>query len=81
LRASIQQALAVPFDVLDAGGQRVAGGITGQPVRVPEGVFTVVVRAAGTPITIRDVRVRAGGFTKVALRKEGQEIGVRVIGP
>jgi len=81
LRQGIEQALAVPFDVLDAAGTPVGGGITGQPVRVPAGVYTVVVRAAGTPITVRDVRVSAGGFTKVALRKEGQEIGVQVIGP
>jgi len=81
LRQSIEQALAVPFDVLDAAGTRVGGGITGQPVRVSAGIYTVVVRAAGTAITVRDVRIQANGFTKVALRKEGQEIGVRVIGP
>ncbi|HXF82145.1 MAG TPA: VWA domain-containing protein [bacterium] len=81
LRQSIEQALAVPFDVLDAAGTRIGGGITGQPVRVSAGIYTVVVRAAGTAITVRDVRIQANGFTKVALRKEGQEIGVRVIGP
>ncbi|MDQ7842432.1 MAG: VWA domain-containing protein [Armatimonadota bacterium] len=81
LRQSIEQALAVPFDVLDAAGARVGGGITGQPVRVPAGVYTVMVRAAGPPMTVREVRVIPGGFTKVALRKEGQEVGVQVIGP
>jgi hypothetical protein len=48
---------------------------------VPEGVYTVVVRAAGQPITIADVRVAQGQFTRVELKKEGQEVGTRVLGP
>lgn len=82
LRQAIEQSLAVPYEVLDASGARVAGGLTGQDnVKVPEGIYTVRVQAAGAPIVIRDVRIRQGGFTKIALKKEGQEVGVRVIGP
>lgn len=44
---------------------------------MPEGVYTVTVRAAGKPIVIPNVRVRYNGSTKVALKKEGQEVGVR----
>ena len=82
LRGAIAQALAVPYDVLDAAGSRVASGLTGQePIAVPEGVYTLVVRAAGTPITIADVRVAHDQFTRVELKKEGQEVGTRVLGP
>jgi tetratricopeptide (TPR) repeat protein len=48
---------------------------------VPEGVYTLIVRAAGTPITIADVRVTYDQFTRVELKKEGQEVGTRVLGP
>ncbi|MGH7753510.1 MAG: vWA domain-containing protein, partial [Gemmatimonadales bacterium] len=82
LRTAIQQSLAIPYEVRDAAGVRVAGGLTGEaPVRVPEGIYTVTVRAAGKPIVVPNVRVRYQAFTKVALRKEGQQIGVRVVGP
>jgi hypothetical protein len=30
---------------------------------------------------VPNVRVRYQAFTKVALRKEGQQIGVKVVGP
>jgi len=82
LQQAIQQSLAIPYEVRDAAGVRVAGGLTGEaPVRVPEGIYTVTVRTAGTPIVVPNVRVRYQAFTKVALRKEGQQIGVRVVGP
>ncbi|MDQ7848883.1 MAG: VWA domain-containing protein [Armatimonadota bacterium] len=82
LTQAIQQSLAVPYDVLDAAGRRVGGGLTGQgPIELPEGIFTVVVRAAGEPITVPGVRVALNGFTKVVLKKEGREVGVQVLGP
>ena len=82
LRGAIEQALAVPYDVLDAAGSRVASGLTGQgAIAVPEGVYTVVVRAAGKPITIADVRITHDQFTRVELKKEGQEVGTQVLGP
>jgi Mg-chelatase subunit ChlD len=82
LRQAIQQSLAIPYEVRDAAGVRVAGGLTGEaPIQVPEGIYTVTVRAAGKPIVVPNVRVRYQAFTKVALRKEGQQIGVQVIGP
>ncbi|HLE77623.1 MAG TPA: hypothetical protein VJA65_04340 [bacterium] len=58
LTRAIQESLAVPYEVQDFAGEVVARGTTGQAAAsVPEGVYTIVVRAAGTPITVRDVRV------------------------
>jgi Mg-chelatase subunit ChlD len=82
LTQAIQQALAVPYDVVDAAGTRVGTGVTGQDrIALPEGVYTIIVRASGTPIFVPDVRIAPGGFTKVVLRKEGQEVGIQVQGP
>jgi len=82
LTQAIEQSLAVPYEVLDASGARVGGGVTGQDrTALPEGVYTVVVRAAGSPITINNVRIAQRAFTKVVLKKEGQEVGVQVQGP
>ncbi len=82
LTQAIQQALAVPYEVLDAAGARVAGGLTGQGrIDVPEGVYSILIHAAGQPIMVPGVRVTPGAFTKVVLKKEGREIGVQVQGP
>ncbi len=82
LREAIQRSLAVPYDVQDATGTKVGGGLAGEaPIQVPEGIYTVTVQAAGKPIVVPNVRVRYNGSMKVALKKEGQEIGVQVIGP
>ncbi|HEU5300255.1 MAG TPA: VWA domain-containing protein [bacterium] len=82
LRQAIQQSLAVPYDVRDAAGVRVAGGLTGEaPVAVPEGIYTVTLQTAGKPIVVANVRVRHQSLTKITLRKEGQEVGVHVQGP
>ena len=68
--------------MLDAASHRVAHGLTDQePVAVPEGIYTVVVRASGAPITLADVQVAHDQFTRVELKKEGQEVGTRVLGP
>jgi len=82
LRQAIQQSLAVPYEVQDVAGTKVAGGLTGETaISVPEGMYTVSVNAAGTPIVIPNVRVRHNGSTRVTLRKEGQEVGVQIQGP
>jgi Mg-chelatase subunit ChlD len=82
LRGAIEQALAVPYEVLEAAGSPVASGHVGQgAISVPEGVYTVVVRAAGKPLTIVDVRVAHDQFTRVELKKEGQEVGIQVLAP
>jgi hypothetical protein len=82
LGEAIRQALAVPYEILDASGARVASGVTGQgAVELPEGVYTVVVPAGAEPLRVEQVRVTAGGSTEVQLRKEGEEIGVHVVGP
>ncbi len=82
LRQAIQQSLAIPYEVRDAAGVKVAGGLTGEAaITVPEGIYTVSVSAAGIPILVPNVRVRHNGSTTVALRKEGQQIGIKVTGP
>lgn len=81
LRAAIEQSLAVPYEVLDAAGTRIAEGMTGQTgIELPEGVYTVRVRA-DKPVDIARVRIEAQQRTTVELKKEGQELGVHVAVP
>jgi len=82
LRGAIEQALSVPYEVLDGAGDKVTGGITGQSaIQVPEGMYTIVVAASGKPVRIPNVRIAQNKTTKVELKKEGKEIGTRVVGP
>lgn len=78
---AFQRTLAVPYDLLDAAGEKIADGLTGESqIKAPEGVFTVVIHG-DTPIRIPNVRIARDRATRVALKKEGQEIGVQVQGP
>lgn len=82
LRDAIEESLAVPYEVLDGQGERVARGLTGRSrAEVAEGVYTVVVRTAGDPVTVEDVPVLQGEPTRVEIEKEGEEVGVRVVPP
>jgi hypothetical protein len=82
LQPALQATLAVPYEVLDAAGVAVATGRTGlEELSVPEGVFTVRIRAGSSPITIPHVRIARDRLTRVSLRKEGSEVGVQVQGP
>jgi hypothetical protein len=82
LRDSIEQALAVPFDVLNLAGRKVAGGLVGKgAVQVPEGTYTVVVNLAGKPITIPDVRILANKPTTLEMEQQGEQIRTRVLTP
>lgn len=77
LSGAIQQSLAVPYDALASDSAVVASGLVDQePVEVPEGVYTVVVHAAGSPIAIPKVRVEFSEASVIELRKEGEEVGV-----
>lgn len=81
LRAAIEQSLAVPYDVLDGTGAKVAGGVTGQrSLELPEGVYTLRVQAE-KPIDVARVRIEAKETTTVELKKEGREVGVNVVAP
>jgi hypothetical protein len=81
LRAAIEQSLAVPFDALDATGAKVADGVTGRTVTdLPEGIYTIRVRAE-KPIDVEGVRIEAQKTTAVEMRKEGEELAVRVAAP
>lgn len=82
LTQAIEEALMVPFDVLDAAGARVGGGLTGQGrTDLPEGIYSVKVHAAGEPLEVPNVRIHEGGLTRIVLKKEGQTTGVQVIDP
>lgn len=77
LSGAIEEALAVPYDVLAADSTVVSRGLVGQePADVPAGVYTILVHAAGSPIRIPRVRVEHEGSTTIELRKEGQELGI-----
>jgi Mg-chelatase subunit ChlD len=82
LKAALDQAMRVPFDVLDSSGASVASGQVGDAaVSLPEGHYTVVVRAADRPITISDVRIVANQDSRIELKKEGSAVGVKVTHP
>ena len=82
LQKAIEEALAVPYDVLDDSGAKVASGVTGAgTTSLPTGIYTVVIQATGKPITIPDVHIQENGATKVELKKEGEEVGVKISGP
>lgn len=82
LTPALQATLAVPYEVLDAAGVAVATGRTGlEELSLPEGVFTVRIRAGASPITVPHVRLARDRVTRVSLRKEGSEVGVQVQGP
>ena len=82
LRESIEQTFAVPYDVLNSAGRKVADGRVGRGgVQVPEGTYTVVVNANGKRVTIGDVRIVASRATTVELVQQGQEISTRVLAP
>jgi len=71
----------LPYDVLDSAGAKVADGLTGQSqIKVPEGVFTVIIHG-DKPIKIPHIRIANSRTTKVSLKKEGQELGIQVQGP
>lgn len=83
LRGAIEQALAVPYDVLDAQGTRVVGsGRVGQgAIQLPEGTYTLAVQLPGSPLSIQNVPISQNKSTTVELDKQGQEIRSRVLGP
>jgi VWFA-related protein len=78
LRSAIEQSFALPYEVLEAAGKKVAAGTTGQAgIQLPEGVYTVRVKAE-PPIEIARVRIGAQQATTIELKKEGREIGMNV---
>lgn len=82
LRQAMEESLAVPYDVLDASATRVARGTIGRgEIQLPEGVYTVVIRPLGQPVTVRNLRISHGMLSRIELRKEGREIVARVLEP
>jgi VWFA-related protein len=82
LKAALDDALRVPFEVRDSAGAVVASGRVGdQALSVPEGFYTIAVQTAEREILVRDVRVVATKDSKIELKKEGREVGVKVNQP
>lgn len=82
LLASVTTALAVPFDILDAAGIRVGGGLVGdEAIELPAGSYSIVVRTAGGEVTVPGISVAQESTTGVELFREGAEIGHRIVEP
>jgi Mg-chelatase subunit ChlD len=82
LRAAIDEAMAVPYTVVDATGVVVARGIVGaDPIAAPTGELTVRIDGAATPVVIDHVVVEAGKPTTVTLHRDGNEVGARISAP
>jgi hypothetical protein len=82
LQASIRDSLAAPYDVIDAAGDRVAGGIINQGANeVPRGVHTIVIHGTSEVFTIPDVAIGYDSYTRVELVRSGAEISFDILGP
>jgi hypothetical protein len=82
LSAAIDDALAVPFSVVDATGAVLAHGVIGgDPIAVPAGDLTVRVDAAATPIAVEHVVVEPDKLTTVTMNKDGNGVSARVGAP
>lgn len=82
LKEALDAAMRVPFEIRDSSGAVVGSGQVGQEaLRLPEGHYTVVVQTAERPITIPGVRVVANRESRVELKKEGRDIGIKVNQP
>jgi hypothetical protein len=82
LRDSIERALAVSYDVFNAAGRKVAGGLVGKGgIPVSDGTYTVVVNVVGNPVTIRDVRIASNKLTAIEMEQQGHQISTRVRAP
>lgn len=68
LSRALAEAVRLPYVVYDAQGRVAAKAQVGRPVRLPEGTYTVVVRA-GRPVKVTGVRVRAAAPRAFILRR------------
>jgi len=79
LAPAINEALAMPFEVVDGRETKVGDGLTGQEASaLYQGAYTVVVHTAKGDVTVRDVPVTEGRTTRVILSREGERISYRI---
>jgi surface antigen len=79
---AIHKAIAAPFELRDAAGERMAVGTTGaDPVEPPEGLFELLVRTVGESLMVPEVPIEHGHWTRVELKKAGEEVDARILGP
>jgi hypothetical protein len=82
LRQAIRGALAAPYDVLDAAGTRVGGGVIDRgSIAVPAGTYTVAVRGVDEEIMVRNVPIAYGKVTGLDLTKVGPNVETEILGP
>ncbi|HTD66626.1 MAG TPA: VWA domain-containing protein, partial [Candidatus Limnocylindria bacterium] len=87
LRQAIQHAvleipMTLPFKVVDSDGIMLSEGTTGKgELKVPAGVYSVLMDAPGKEIAVPNVRVSPDARSKVFVRKEGAQYTVQVQGP
>ena len=82
LLTSIRSAMAIPYEVYDAAGQRVANATTGGDlITLREGQYTIKLRVAEKVIEIPMVSVAEGQNTLVELHQKGKELKPRILGP
>ena len=78
-RSVVEEALALPYTLLDAAGAEVYRGTTSRTAAaVPEGVFTLRVETEGKPLVVPNVRIVAKAATRVELAREGEEFSAAV---
>jgi hypothetical protein len=77
-QSATEEALALPFEVVDAAGEKMSEGTTGgAAVTLPEGVFTVRVRD-GKAVTSSTVHVQRNVSQRLSLLREGEQFAPRI---
>jgi Ca-activated chloride channel family protein len=80
LKSAVEQAMAVPFAVVDATGAVVGRGIVGgAAITVPTGDLSVRLETAATPLVIDHVVVAPAKATTVELNKDGDKVASRIV--
>lgn len=78
LTQSLKGAFQAHYEVRDKADKPVASGVVGeQPIKVPEGVYRVVISAT-PPIEIKNVNIIIRKSTEVTITKEGNQINSQV---
>jgi Mg-chelatase subunit ChlD len=79
LRSELKQAIAVPYDVFDSGDVLVGSGLIGEePIKLPEGRYTIKVHSASGIVEIPVVEIKADSKTTIGLTKTGDQIDFTV---
>jgi len=79
LRSELKQAIAVPYDIFDSGDVLAGSGLIGEePIKLPEGRYTIKVHSASGIVEIPVVEIKADSTTRIRLTKTGDQIDFTV---